>query len=294
MRIIVHKFRLYILIASTLGLFALPAWGGNISRIQGNRVVIEPDVGETLSVQDEHQIYNSSQKFVGLAIIRTVKNNRAVGEVVKGQAEVGYFTRSRQTSLKTNDIDQLFVKEPGPGYRKGLTYGVMGSYAMHSLSVELPSQAKTISMSGSNVKNLVGEITQHRSPKLSLRGLLGLQSFDTTGSTQGTGCSNTTSCSVKISYLTAGAEAQYNLVNTKIRFWVGVGYEFWMAASKSTNIDNLVLGSINHVVTLTTGVDYRINNKSYIPVELIYQVFPMVSSVKVSGMALRIGYGLRM
>src|SRR6476661_7557182 len=72
------------------------AWGGTVSQVKGQKLIIQMESGE-FTQGSEIFIVTSAGKKIGLVTIKMVKGNKALGEITKGRANPGDSTLLRGT-----------------------------------------------------------------------------------------------------------------------------------------------------------------------------------------------------
>jgi len=276
------------------------AWGGSVSQVKGQKLIIQMD-GEEFSPGSEVFIVNSAGKKIGLVTIKQVKGSKALGEITKGRANPGDSTQLRGTPAPTNNAseDSSPTKSRSAGKKGQHRGGLMLGYSMNSmtLTVQHPSitSRKADVTLKDNTINLKAFYDYPLSEDFNIRASAAYETFGGKGTTADLICNNGASaeCSVNYSYLGLEGSAQYNFITGPSRYWVGLGYSFLLTLSKANNIPNLTDSSTNQMILFSTGADFGMGRSgSFIPVSLEYGMFPGSSNVNASSIILRGGYGM--
>lgn len=271
-------------------LFSAVGWSGTVSQVKGQKLIIQME-GEDLSPGTQIFVISSSGKKIGLVTIRKVKGTKALGEITKGRANPGDSIQVRGSASSSSSSKTAGAKGK---HRVGAMLGL----AMNSmtLTVQHPTTAsinQSLTMKD-NTFNAKGFYDYKLSEEFNIRGSAAYESFAATGTTSQNICNAgaSTECSVSYSYLGLEGSAQYNYIPGKSRYWVGLGYSFLLALSKSNNIPNLTDSSTNQMILIQTGADFGLGKPgTFIPVSLEYGMFPGSSNVNANSIIIRGGYG---
>lgn len=280
-----------------------------VNQVKGKKVLIQL---EGLNVQAGSELFaiNSEQKRKAVIRISAVKDDRAVGEVVQGNAVDGMLLIVKNSSpspttpppsfsdATANDrnLERDILKK-----KRKQGFGLLAGFAMTQASLTAKTRVSSTTYEDSlalkgNSFNFKAIYDYQMSQAFTIRGAVGLETINTTA-TPSSGkeavCSNSSSCTLGLNYLGFEGSAQFNLTNSSsLRYWIGAGYAFLMAMSKSNNISNLEATSTNQVLFASTGADISVGNKGYIPLVVEYGLFPF-AGIQLSGIYLRGGYGWR-
>lgn len=298
----------FFLASITLLLFSFPGWSASVKTVKGSRVLVQLEGASSAAGEEYFLIDPGTAKRRAIIRIRQVKGDQAIAEVIKGQAQSGFTLQAKARSNERSS-----ARAGGRGDSSGLSgaasdvlipnsgkfpliaknsYGVLGSYLSHSMNVKFvasPGRTASSSLSGSGIG--VGGFYDHSlTDKLMGRAQASYEQFNAQGSTPLADCDGSTTCDVKINYLSMYGLAKYNLTSSKYRMWVGGGVGFLLAMSKSSTVLNASEISTNQVFTAAFGTDIYWSSKNYIPVSIEYNLFPASSTVSASSMVLRAGW----
>lgn len=263
-----------------------------IKTVKDQKVLIELQGAQVEPGQDFFAV-DASGKKKAIVKIKQIKNDKAIGEVIKGKAEVNLTLQGRKGALPKGDS----ANASASSHRrfKG-TWGALGSYGMDKMDAAFATNNVnyTASMQGTGF-GAFGFYEIPMSPEFILRATAGIEQFVATSSVSaadGTGvCSNgtTSNCNVNIMYLSGYGTARYNLINGSTKLWVGAGLGYLFAASSSSTVLKTD-GLSTYVIVPSLGVDIPFK-KNFIPVVLDYVMFPDSSTVKANAVTIRFGYG---
>lgn len=277
-------------ILATLLISALvsPAWALKTIVVKGDRALIDLE-GEDLQVGDRVGARDGDGKARALLEVKQVKNGKAVAAVLKGQmtselalAKIGGKSTSTSTAAAKSDTKSGASKS---------SWGLTAGYAMNSMTVK-PSASSSVSLSGSSINASVF----YQMPldgNFSTRILGGYETLSASGSSSTVTCSGS-DCTVDISYLGIEALVRYSyLRNKSVDAWVGGGLGFLFAIGKSSNVLDTSKISTNQTIVGSLGLDYHLNKKNYIPVQLDYAMFPDNNTSSANQIILRAGWGFQ-
>ncbi|MEZ0391527.1 MAG: hypothetical protein ACAH59_04885 [Pseudobdellovibrionaceae bacterium] len=284
--------------------FSLSLWAGTVSQVKGSKMIIQLE-GESASPGNEYFILNSAGKRVGLVTIKQVKGTKALAELTKGRANAGDSIQAKGASTSASQSSSAAASETSTTTSKKSTkstgkyrVGALLGYAMNTFSLSVQDKTNTALKEDVTMKdstfNLKGFYDYDLSPEFTIRGAAGYESFAAKGTTTASICSNgsSTECSVKYDYLALEGSAHYNFLTGPTRVWVGLGYSFLIAMTKSSNIPNLTESSTNQMILFSGGTDISMGPSSFIPLVVEYGMFPGSSNVTANSIFLRGGYGM--
>lgn len=258
-----------------------PAYAIRTLTIKNDRVLVDLE-GESVSVGDKLGARSSDGKARAILEIKQIREGKAVAAILKGKMQQEY-TLSKVGARSSGGSSTAGSGSSAPGK----SWGVMGGYAMNSMSSKISNT--TISVSGSSFS--VNGIYQMPLPdlgqKVSARILGGYETFQATGSDSGT------DRTVDISYLGVQGLLRYTFYQQpKFSVWAGGGLGFLFAIAKSSKnfLDESKI-STNQTLIGSIGVDYSLNSKNYIPVQFDYVIYPDSSTSTARQMIIRAGYG---
>jgi len=288
-------------------ILTLPSWAATVKAVKGSRVLVQLEGASSSTGEEYFLIDPSTTKRRAIIRIRQIKGDQAIAEVLKGTAQSGFTLQAKaRSNVKgssprtrkadptfANPVEDTIVTNSGrfPLVAKN-SYGVLGSYLSHSMNAKFiasPGRTASSSLSGSGFG--VGGFYDHTlTDKLMGRAHASYEQFNAQGSTPLADCDGSTTCDVKINYLSVYGLAKYQLTSSKYRMWAGGGVGFLLAMSKSSTVLNASEISTNQVFTAAFGTDIYYSSKNYIPVSLEYNLFPASSTVSASSVVLRAGW----
>ncbi len=246
------------------------AWSAEVSKVKGSQVLIVDFDG---SVGAEYYAVDGNGKKKAIITVNKAKGGKAIGEITKGKAAVGYTLIERS---KGSSAGPRRSSKSG-GRRSAINIGVLGGFSMDSM--EVPTTAGTQSMTGSGF-SVKGAADYAFTPSLGIRLMGGYESFSVKNSTFET----------KINYVTIDALARYIFMpDFMFAPWFGAGIGFAIPFSKTTNIlqeDSIATSTLLYVAG---GFDFRLGGNWYIPFQVDYSMFLPASDVKTSIIGIRTG-----
>lgn len=261
-----------------------PAWGLKTISIKNNRALIDLE-GEDIQIGDRLGARDSEGKAKALLEVKQVKNGKAVAVILKGAMTAEFDLQKIGASTASSE------KSAGKVATGKTAWGLTAGYSMNSMTVK-PSASSSVAMTGSSF-NASGFYQMNLDGNISARLLGGYESLNVTGSSAGVSCSGS-NCSVNISYLGIEALVRYSYLKTRsIEAWAGAGLGFLFAVSKSSNVLDTAKISTNQTIVGSLGLDYRMDRKSFIPLQLDYAMYPNNNTSSASQIILRAGWGFQ-
>lgn len=268
------------------------AYSASIKTVKGKQVLIE-NGGTNFSVGQQLMAKDSNGKNRAILKITKLGKDRALAEILKGKAEVGYTIAARRpASVETSTMEGGGSPSRILGGKK---MGVIGGYLMNTMNAKfsLNSTNYTASMKGSGLAAL-GYYDFPIAKNFEARGLGGVEQFIASESKPTLICDSGTSsnCNVNITYLSLYGVLKYKfLKKATANYWAGGGMGYLIAASKSSTVLDISQVSTNQVFTLSAGMDMAMANNKVLPISLDYSLFPSSGTVTASMIALRVGWG---
>lgn len=293
----------FIIFFSFLMAFPYLAFAQVVKQVKGNQALVEfpSDVTEG----EEYFALNPQGKRVGLLVLKKVKGTKAIANIAKGKAQAGYSLVSRasltsaspSTQSASEDSDETASETSDFSMKKNAWGGLLALWQNSMSAVEKDSLnvQETANMTGTSF-GVGGFYDYSFTPNLQIRGIGSYDMYNVASTIAINGCDSKTSkdCNVKIGYLSFFGNLKYNFTLSKTRFFVIAGTGFLYAVSKSSTALKASDISLTQVFTGGLGLDYKLNNKSFIPISIEYGLFPPSEDVKASSIILRVGFGLEL
>ncbi|MBC7370297.1 MAG: hypothetical protein H7326_01960 [Bdellovibrionaceae bacterium] len=280
--------------------FSGSAFAAKVTQVKNKKIMIALE-GEGATNGSEYYVINGSGKKVAIVRISQVKSDKAIADITKGTAQVGYTLQSKSgggsaASASTKDSgDSYYDKKLSSRANTGNSFGLVAGYLMNSMTASFTggpfgaTYKVNASMTGTGFGAL-GYYDYAIGPRFSLRGMGGLEQYNVAGSIATADCTLTTNCSVTLTYMSLYGYGRFNVTTSGNKWWIGGGYGYLYAMSKASTVLRSDQISANQIFVLSTGIDFRLSPKTYIPVTLEYGLFPASDSVKATIMYLRFGY----
>jgi hypothetical protein len=285
-------------------LITTPALAAKIQGVKNNKVLINLE-GQKVEPGQSFFVVDSGGKKRAIVRIRQIKEDRAVAEITKGNAEVGYSLSGEAASApkvsNSNSTTTHAAKRPQKRITEitteesGARVGILGSILQNTMAASFTA-ASTGSKTTSNMTGMtfgiIGFYDYAFSPALQIRGAAGIENYAATGSTPNSDCDNSTSCDVKIMYLSLYGAGKFNFyLDSKMRIWAGGFFAYLYALSKSSSILRTDDISYTPAYGPSIGLDYALDKRTFIPIQLDYGFISDTSTVKATTIFVRAGWG---
>lgn len=284
------------------------ALAGQVTQVKAKKAVITTDGLTSAQVGDQVLALGPDGKPKALMIIRQVKGGKAIVDITRGTAIPGLTVQNRpggsKSSLsrpvKDSDLEQPSaplaerLEEQRMAPTNGPAWGLLGHFNMPSMDVSFAVDGRTAEtkLTGTSF-GFSGFYDYLITSRFQLRGIVGIDQINGTGSTALDDCGQqtTSNCDFKVMYLTMQGTARYLLTEGSTRWWIGGGGSFLLALSKSSNVLDTSQVSTNQIYSVSAGADFGLSKFSFIPVSLDYGIFPPSDTVKATMITVRAGYG---
>ncbi|OFZ12788.1 MAG: hypothetical protein A2Z20_07035 [Bdellovibrionales bacterium RBG_16_40_8] len=299
-----RRIFVFIILSLVANLFLPVTWAAQVKSVKGKNIVINMQK-DSFKIDDVLEIKNSRGKTIGLVNINKVKGKLAYG-TLKGKVKKGLKVQLQQ--IRTAETKQTETKrfEEKPKkrsrYRSRMlssktVYGIMIGFNSTSTEIKLPTTptATTVSPGGTGF-SLKGAMDYPLFPWLGFRGMFGLEQFKIGGASNSAtkangGCDG--ECIAEINYLSADFWGRGFLTpQSKFRSWLGLGFDIMFPITKKSTA--LKESSITNtsIIAIGGGADWILSDKSYVPLQIEYNLYPSSKQVTASAIALRFGYTL--
>lgn len=282
---------LNLIFVTTVIFLSFQSQAQTITSVKGPKVLM--DLGsEEWGPGDRVFVIDGQGKRKGLVQIRQVKGGKAVGEIVKGSAAEGMTLKiSKKTAADSQTADSApmnrFMRTKG-------AWGFSASVMMNTMSISnfvQGGQAYSFKMEGMNFG--AGMFYDYPlTNKWFVRGHGTLEMFDVKKKLSTTICKAGTSTDCNASFVQLGGYGTFNYVFSPMpyRFWAGAGGGAMIYLSKESTVLNTSKFFFNTVLMGAAGLDWFLNNKTFIPLTLEYQMIPD-KEAGVTSLVVRFGWG---
>lgn len=270
------------------------AQAAKVTKVQGNQILIELDPNQEQIAVGEKYFVLIENKKKGIVQIAKVKNNRAIGKLLKGQATVDSVlakagsnkAAAKETPQTKESANEQDSNQNTSNPFKRLSVGVLGGISLNSQTVTatVNNASESVAMAGTGI-NVKGYADLPVMNSLGLLGRVGFEQFMVSGS------SSVRSVKTEISYGSADLLLRYNLLDEDfVPFAVaGLGLYFPLTKTSDTLDTNRI--STTTVFYAGGGFHFALNEAFYLTAMGEYSLFPPSSEVKTSTIALRAGAG---
>lgn len=264
------------------------SWAAKIEKAKGKKILITMD-GDEMAVGQIYNVMNPEGKSVGVVKITKVGSARAVALLGKGRAEAGYDLKLRSRPAKK--IKEPVAASEKTSSKKSNSYiGGLVGISMISADVDLfdtsgAAAGKTsLDGNGFSVKGLYDTALVD---SIWFRGLIGLEQFNGSGSTN-LACNG--KCETEILYLTFDFWGRFFITKSTVRTWIGAGGSLLFPLTKDSSALKESSITNTNIFGLGGGLDYFLSEKTYIPFQIEYNMYPKSDTVTASSIAIRAGY----
>jgi hypothetical protein len=289
------KFQNKFLLCFLLSLTSI-CYSGTVAQVKNNKALVDFK-DESVSVGDQFFILSADNKKIAIIQITVVKNNKAVGDVLKGAAIIGGKTQIKSSSSITSvKSGTQFIRHDLMQIGFHLKYMMNGMSTKQEDSTSPFPNKETVNMKGSDI-GIGSSLDIPVYDWLKASGYVGYETLTIAGTAQFNSCSakSSTDCNVKITYLNLSGLFKFDLMKSKTNLWAGLGGAYkYPIAKKSTALSEDNIQAAQSLIA-AFGMDYHLNNKSYVPVSFEYhRSFNMSDTVPViDQMNLLVGYGIK-
>lgn len=245
--------------------------------------------GDLLLAQDSR-----NENRARLTVLKVGKQKVLVS--FDGQMQKNYKVIKSNKSFTARKLEkeQQYTPEPEterPPTQHQRSYGLIGGFYMNTLTAQ-PLVGSEISLSG-NSFGLSAFYDKPWNEKWALRTMATLHNINAEGVSQISACGGSKGCDLSAVMLGAEAIATYAFaLHADYRVWIGGGLSLHLALTKSSNVVDTDKLTTNQSVHASFGIDYRLNKKSFIPLQCDFTYSPNSYSKSMTQMMLRSGYGL--
>lgn len=255
-----------------------------IASINADHILLELE-NETLKLGDRLIAYDANGKAKAILKVTQIKDQQATVVIVKGQVEINH----RLTKWVPAQKSTTSSTAKGP-IRTTSSWGVTAGTTSNSMTVK-PGGSAAASLTGSSI-NASAFYQRDIDGAISTRILAGYHSFQAAGTSTEISTCALGECKVDISYLGLEALVRYSfLKNKNLDIWAGAGLGFLYALGKESNVIDTTKITANQTILLSFGLDWNLNNKSFIPVQFDYAQHPDNATSSANQTTLRLGYG---
>ncbi len=256
-----------------------------VLEIRNNKILVDLE-GQILERGDYLKTLPGAE-FQGRAIVITIRPGQAIGKLQDGNFTVGEQVERIKADPKFNE-EAIKVSLQFKYLNNGI------SIKQRDNSFPTPN-SETVTMTGSSVGGFA--VIDWPTDWFLLRGSLGMEPVEVKGTARFNSCSSKTStnCTVDINYIAASAAIRYDYYRkNRLVTWVAAGSGIKFPLNKSsTSLNKGAIGIANSIL-VSTGADYLITKKYFIPVGMEYH-YSLNYSEKVpviSQFALHAGIGM--
>jgi hypothetical protein len=259
-----------------------------VEKVKGKKALLFLD---NMNVEKGDLVYTvdaGSGKKTSILRITTVKDQKAIGELVKGKVkaaqEIVPKNGARPAKSASHSGGESAPSRSRSSHRANSQFAIGGFVGMNFDKMDfVESDGLTYKGSGSGI-GVTGALDYNISSLLGLRGMIGVDQFKADADPAYT---------TKITYVTSMLWGRLNFLQETTKAWVGAGFGIWFPMSKSTNALDTSTIATTAAYALGGGVDMGFSDTLYIPVQLEYGFLPKSDQVKTSYYSIRVGLMLK-
>lgn len=281
--------------------FSVESHAIKIIQIKGNKVLLDLEE-EPVSVDQKLYLLNSNNKKIAIVSIIESKKGRAVAILNKGNlndaTSVALITSAINSKTPTAKLEPKQSETEQILRFNDIKFSAMLTVALNSMNTKqadgsqpVPNQ-EDVALSGTAI-GVTGAVDYPFYSSLILKGTLGIEPFNASGTSNYLSCNRLTStdCSAEINYLSAGGYIRIDLTRSYTTIWMAAGGTTKFPISKTTTALKSDDIGMTFTIAGAIGLDQYIDNKNFIPVSLEYQLFQSSDTVSANIIMLRAGYG---
>ena len=267
----------------TLACFCSPAYAIKIVEIKNDQISLELQ-DEAITASDKLWALDESGKLRAIIQIKSLEKNNIQATIVKGVAKPNYVVVKAGTKPPSNE------SELARSLKKNAKWGGMIGLAMNSMTVK-PSSSASASLTGTSF-DLTALYDKNIDDDLGVRITGKYHSLKVSGKSSSISSCASEDCFVDLGYIGFEGLATYKFSRSANKdFWCGAGLGAFLAINKSSNILDTFKISINETLLLSAGMDWKLTNKAYIPVQIDYALYPDNQTSSANQIILSLGYG---
>lgn len=263
----------------------------HVEKLKGKKALIVLD-GMPVSKGDMVETIDPmTRKKTAFLKITTVKDNKAIAQVVRGRAKINQevHPKSGGKNEATSEMPTS-RKKSNRSNSNNSTFAVGGllGVGFDTMKINIGTPAESITQTGMGL-SLMGAADMWLNNWFSFRAMVGAEQFNVKGnSTLGT--TPCASCDTKITYFTGMAWGRIHLLET---VWFGGALGLQLPLSKSTNALEESSITTTAMYAVGGGADIALGSNMYLPVQVEYGMQPKSADVSSSYYSVRLGIMLR-
>ena len=316
------KIRALLLAALVIGSLS-SAYAVSIQDRHGTKLLLKLD-GTSVEKGDRFLAVDSDGKRRALIEISQIKDDEAVAHVLKGTFTQPLETYTLQSVKELRAAKTESAGEPAAESTAATSSDESAPPSTPALPTESETSKRKVKKSTWNIHGRGGGLVgiSQNSMKVKLTGssslnmagnglsaeafyegsfssrfqmLLrgGLQTLKATGTLSSAACGGSSDCNLDITYISTEGLVKYMIGSKNMATWLGGGVGLLVAASKSSNVVDVEKIGFTQKLILSAGGQISLDGGAFIPFQLDYTLFPNSTSVTISQIFLRVGYGFK-
>ena len=233
----------------------------------------------------------STKKTTAVLRITTVKDNKAIGQILRGKVRANHTIVPRKASTKAASRGAApraaERKKSASSSNSSISFGGLFGMSMDSMEIVIPNAPPEVVEKSGMGMSLLGTVDMKIRSWLSVRGLVGIEQFKV----EADGVASCGTCEVSITYFSAVGWGRYHFTEN---LWGGVGLGIQHPLSKKVHA-NLDEDSVktSTVYGFAGGYDFQLSPNKYIPIQIEYGMQPKSEAVSMSYVGIRTGLMIR-
>lgn len=291
--------KLHHLLFLTVIFFAQFSDAAYVEKVKGKKILIFLD-GMSVNKGDMIETIDPmSKKKTAILRVTTVKDDKAIAQLVRGKAKINQSVQARAAKSSSSAEAMPTSKKSSGSSKKSssmssstFAFGGMLGVGLDTMELKLPypTPLETVETTGMGF-SLMAAADMKMNDWFTLRALAGIEQFNAKGdSQQGAGNGYCETCDTKITYFKGSAWGKVNVFSS---VWVGAGLGLQAPLSKETNaLDEESIKS-EAVYLVGGGADVDISDDMFIPLQLEYGMTPSSDYAKSTYFGIRAGLMIR-
>jgi hypothetical protein len=255
-----------------------------IIEVKSNQAKVEPE-GEVFQVGDKLWAADDFGKILALLVVKNIEGNSIQTQVLKGIAKQNLVVGKMGTKppKKENNFARSVIKE-------NAKWAGMIGLGSNSMTVK-PSSSASATLNGTSI-DVSAMYFKKMDSTLGLRLTGKYHSLKVSGRSNSISACSNTDCYVDLNFIGTEILGTYTYSQgNSHELWLGTGLGLFLAVNKDSNVLDTFKISISETLLLSTGMDWKIDKTTFIPIQLDYALYPDNQTSSANQFIVSLGYG---